>query len=86
MNNGFAGFVQHFNAADVPAQRRATRTAAAKAPNRSVLVSKQDRLSRDVAFVSGLMAQRVQFIVAELGRELIRSCCTSMPRWPRNGG
>jgi DNA invertase Pin-like site-specific DNA recombinase len=32
-------------------------------------VSKLDRLSRDVAFVAGLMAQRVPFIVAELGRE-----------------
>jgi len=28
-----------------------------------------DRLSRDVAFVAGLMAQRVPFIVAELGRD-----------------
>ncbi len=28
-----------------------------------------DRLSRDVAFISGLMAQRVPFIVAELGRD-----------------
>jgi DNA invertase Pin-like site-specific DNA recombinase len=28
-----------------------------------------DRLSRDVAFVSGLMAQRVPFTVAELGRD-----------------
>src|SRR5438067_5543761 len=35
----------------------------------SVLVSKLDRLSRDVAFISGLMAQRVPFIVAELGRD-----------------
>src|SRR3954452_10242008 len=35
----------------------------------SVLVSKLDRLSRDVAFVSGLMAQRIPFIVAELGRD-----------------
>ena len=35
----------------------------------AVLVSKLDRLSRDVAFVSGLMAQRVPFIVAELGRD-----------------
>lgn len=33
-----------------------------------VVVAKLDRLSRDVAFVSGLMAQRVPFIVAELGR------------------
>src|SRR5262249_10551422 len=35
----------------------------------SVLVSKLDRLSRDVAFVAGLMAQRVPFVVAELGRD-----------------
>lgn len=32
-------------------------------------VAKLDRLSRDVAFVAGLMAQRVPFIVAELGRD-----------------
>lgn len=36
----------------------------AKAP---VIVAKLDRLSRDVAFVAGMMAQRVPFIVAELG-------------------
>src|SRR5512144_1545079 len=41
--------------------------AAAKAAKCSVVVSKLDRLSRDVAFISGLMAQRVPFIVAELG-------------------
>ena len=34
-----------------------------------VLVSKLDRLSRDVAFISGLMAQKVPFIVAELGAD-----------------
>ena len=34
-----------------------------------VVVAKLDRLSRDVAFISGLMAQRVPFIVAELGAE-----------------
>ncbi|MCO5105047.1 MAG: recombinase family protein [Burkholderiaceae bacterium] len=33
----------------------------------SVLVAKLDRLSRDVAFISGLMARGVPFIVAELG-------------------
>ena len=32
-----------------------------------IVVAKLDRLSRDVAFVSGLMAQRVPFVVAELG-------------------
>lgn len=36
----------------------------AKAP---VIVAKLSRLSRDVAFISGLMAQRVPFIVTELG-------------------
>ena len=34
-----------------------------------VLVTKLDRLSRDVAFIAGLMAQRVPFIVAELGAD-----------------
>lgn len=37
-----------------------------KAP---VIVAKLDRLSRDVHFISGLMAQRVPFIVAELGAD-----------------
>ncbi len=37
-----------------------------KAP---VVVAKLDRLSRDVAFVAALMAQRVPFIVAELGTD-----------------
>jgi DNA invertase Pin-like site-specific DNA recombinase len=34
-----------------------------------VIVAKLDRLSRDVAFVAGLMANRVPFIVAELGAD-----------------
>jgi DNA invertase Pin-like site-specific DNA recombinase len=38
----------------------------AKAP---ILVAKLDRLSRDVHFISGLMAHRVEFIVTELGRQ-----------------
>jgi DNA invertase Pin-like site-specific DNA recombinase len=37
-----------------------------KAP---VVVAKLDRLSRDVHFISGLMAQRVEFIVTDLGRQ-----------------
>lgn len=32
-----------------------------------VIVAKLDRLSRDVHFISGLMSQRVPFVVAELG-------------------
>ena len=55
------------HAASASARRRASSANAAKF---SVLVlSKLDRLSRNVAFVSGLMAQCVPFIVAELGRE-----------------
>ena len=34
-----------------------------------VVVAKLDRLSRDVAFIAGLMAQRIPFIVAELGAD-----------------
>ncbi|MGT2505931.1 recombinase family protein [Cupriavidus basilensis] len=34
-----------------------------------IIVSKLDRLSRDVAFISGLMARNVPFIVAELGAD-----------------
>lgn len=34
-----------------------------------MVVAKLCRLSRDVAFISGLMAQRVPFIVAELGAD-----------------
>ena len=45
--------------------------AAAKAAKCSVVVAKLDRLSRDVAFVAGLMAQRVPFMVAELGRDAV---------------
>jgi DNA invertase Pin-like site-specific DNA recombinase len=41
--------------------------AAAKTAKCPVVVAKLDRLSRDVAFIAGLMAQRVPFIVAELG-------------------
>ena len=35
-----------------------------------VLVAKFDRLSRDVHFIAGLMAQRVPFLVAELGPDV----------------
>ncbi|MFN3890671.1 MAG: recombinase family protein [Beijerinckiaceae bacterium] len=35
-----------------------------------VIVAKLDRLSRDVHFISGLMANRVPFIVAELGKDV----------------
>jgi DNA invertase Pin-like site-specific DNA recombinase len=41
--------------------------AAARTAKCPVVVAKLDRLSRDVAFIANLMAQRVPFIVAELG-------------------
>jgi len=40
---------------------------AAKDIGGAIVVAKLDRLSRDVAFIAGLMAQRVPFIVANLG-------------------
>jgi DNA invertase Pin-like site-specific DNA recombinase len=43
---------------------------AAKKARCEVAVAKLDRLSRDVAFISGLMAQRVPFIVTALGRNV----------------
>jgi hypothetical protein len=36
----------------------------------SVVVSKLDRLSRDVHFIGGLMSRRVPFLVAELGADV----------------
>jgi DNA invertase Pin-like site-specific DNA recombinase len=52
--------------------RRPQLAAAIKAAKRAggpVIVSKLDRLSRDVHFVSGLMAHKVPFIVTELGAD-----------------
>jgi DNA invertase Pin-like site-specific DNA recombinase len=43
--------------------------AAARRARCPMIVAKLDRLSRDVAFISGLMAQRVPFVVAELGAD-----------------
>ena len=44
--------------------------AAARKGKCSIIVAKLDRLSRDVAFIAGLMAQRVPFLVAELGENV----------------
>src|SRR6476660_5793750 len=43
---------------------------AARQQKCSVVVAKLDRLSRDVHFISGLMAQKVPFIVTELGADV----------------
>jgi DNA invertase Pin-like site-specific DNA recombinase len=53
-------------------ERRPQLAAALKAARKlkcPIVVSKLDRLSRDVHFISGLMAQRVPFIVTELGAD-----------------
>jgi DNA invertase Pin-like site-specific DNA recombinase len=42
----------------------------AKKRKAEIVLAKLDRQSRDVAFISGLMAQRVPFIVAELGSDV----------------
>ena len=55
--------------ADALTRRPKLRTALSEARRLGcpVVVAKLDRLSRDVAFIAGLMAERVPFIVAELG-------------------
>ena len=50
--------------------RLASALAAARRHRGQVLVAKLDRLSRDVHFIAGLMAQRVAFVVAELGADV----------------
>ncbi len=35
-----------------------------------MLIAELDRLSRDVHFISGLMVERVPFVVAELGADV----------------
>jgi DNA invertase Pin-like site-specific DNA recombinase len=68
-----AEFVEVETGKGSDALERRPRLAAALAKARSlrcaVVVAKLDRLSRDVAFISGLMAQRVPFIVADLGAD-----------------
>jgi Resolvase, N terminal domain len=55
-----------------PRDRPSPLAAAIRAARRAkcpVVVSKLDRLSRDVHFISGLMRERVPFIVTELGAD-----------------
>lgn len=63
--------VETGSGADALAQRPqlAAALASAKKLKCPVIVAKLDRLSRDVAFIAGLMAQKVPFIVAELGAD-----------------
>src|SRR6516165_3845962 len=59
--------------ADRQIDRRPQLNAALRAARKAkgpVIVSKLDRLSRDVHFISGLMAHRVAFVVTELGADV----------------
>jgi DNA invertase Pin-like site-specific DNA recombinase len=59
---------------------------AAKKAGGPVIVSKHDRLSREVHFISGLMMHKVPFIVAELGSDVAqkeRSLISSRTREAR---
>jgi DNA invertase Pin-like site-specific DNA recombinase len=58
-----------FDALDRRPQLKAA-LAEAKRLKAPVVMAKLDRLSRDVAFIATLMAQRVPFIVAELGPDV----------------
>jgi DNA invertase Pin-like site-specific DNA recombinase len=64
--------VQTGNGSDALERRPMLRAALEQARKRKcpVVAAKLDRLSRDVAFISGLMAQRVPFVVAELGPDV----------------
>ena len=68
-----AEFVEVETGKGADALDRRPQLAAALARGRTkrcpVIVAKLDRLSRDVAFVAGLMAEKVPFIVAELGAD-----------------
>jgi DNA invertase Pin-like site-specific DNA recombinase len=72
-SNAVGEFVEIETGKGADALERRPQLAAALAHARkakaSVLVAKLDRLSRDVHFISGLMTQRVPFIVAELGAD-----------------
>jgi DNA invertase Pin-like site-specific DNA recombinase len=72
--NGFEVVAEHQEietgkGADALDRRPMLRKALAQARKLAcaVIVAKLDRLSRDVHFISGLMSQRVPFLVAELG-------------------
>ncbi|GJD96604.1 recombinase family protein [Methylobacterium iners] len=74
--NGFfvvAEFEEHQSGKGADALERRPQLAAALAAARKlrchVIVSKLDRLSRDVTFIAGLMSQRVPFISTDLGAD-----------------
>jgi DNA invertase Pin-like site-specific DNA recombinase len=58
------------DAVPVQAMRLEAALAAARKLRCHVAVAKLDRLSRDVHFISGLMAHKVPFLVAELGPDV----------------
>jgi DNA invertase Pin-like site-specific DNA recombinase len=63
-------FVESESGANDDRPELASALAQAKRLKCSVIVARLDRLSRDVAYIASLMAQRVPFIVAELGDDV----------------
>jgi glutathione S-transferase len=56
----------------------------ARGAGNAQVVAKLDRISRDVHFISGLMAHKVPFVVAELGADVDPFIpCTCSPPSPR---
>ena len=64
-----AEFVEVETGKGADALERRPKLAKARRLKAPVIVAKLCRLSRDVAFISGLMAQRIPFIVTELGAD-----------------
>lgn len=69
--------------ANRPADQQAGTTVTPLATKCPVIVAKLDRLSRDVAFIAGLMAQKVPFIVAELGADADPLMLHVYVAWPK---
>ena len=76
-DEGFEITAEHVEVETGCRRRRARETSSARRGDRRarkrrcpIVVAKLDRLSRDVAFISGLMAQKRQFVVAELGADV----------------
>ena len=91
--NGFTVAGEHVEVetgkgSDALAQRPRLRAALAEARKRAcpIIVAKLDRLSRNVHFISGLMEERVTFLVAELGPRCPQFPCMSTPLSPRRSG
>jgi DNA invertase Pin-like site-specific DNA recombinase len=63
-------FVEAGSGADSDRPELARALKSAKRERATILVARLDRLSRNVAFIAGLMSERVPFVVTELGPDV----------------